>query len=211
MAQKPKEKTMFASKDLTLGQINALVKKVGGHTEVLDVLSGKTTLVLQPQSKPKMLDCVATVRIPALSEFVAIDRITRRTVGADQVKISEFRAEFKKCFLYGAGKIEQPAHSFEMCISRITNSSFVSSYVDELGRNADAVISLGALYAFMQTADYAKTYLAYVESQTGSICTVVTLYDGDGWIFAAYSVAELRKTKWDPEVTLVLSRKLLAA
>jgi hypothetical protein len=31
----------FSSKHLTLGQVNALVKKLGGHASVLAILSGK--------------------------------------------------------------------------------------------------------------------------------------------------------------------------
>lgn len=38
--------TNFASKNLTVGQLNSLVKKVGGHDQVLEILSGKFKIQL---------------------------------------------------------------------------------------------------------------------------------------------------------------------
>ena len=83
--------TNFASKDLTAGQLNSLVKKAGGHKQVLRILSGK--LKIQIFSTTSDLG----VAVPAETEqFLTVeadisfeDRITRGNYGWDNSDLTE--------------------------------------------------------------------------------------------------------------------------
>ena len=61
----------FSSADLTGGQLNAVVKKLGGHEGALKFL--RDELVVQPATQPPLLELVTTIPVPAVIRFAAAD------------------------------------------------------------------------------------------------------------------------------------------
>jgi hypothetical protein len=58
----------FASKNLTAGQLNAIVKKIGGEQTVLDCLSGKVKMSFSQKGATKRLERIGEVVLPAITD-----------------------------------------------------------------------------------------------------------------------------------------------
>lgn len=84
--------TNFASKDLTAGQLNSLVKKVGGHDQALRILSGDLKIQLLSTTAeaavvPTPVDQFLTIEPDLAFE----DRITRGNYGWRNSDLTEKR------------------------------------------------------------------------------------------------------------------------
>jgi hypothetical protein len=60
--------TKFASRNLTAGQLNAVVKMIGGEQAVRDCLSGKSELLITQKEATKRLERIGEVVLPAITD-----------------------------------------------------------------------------------------------------------------------------------------------
>ncbi len=176
--------------DLTLGQTEALVNKLGGLDVVKGILSGKLTLTVARMARiSDLLSPVTTVKIPATGKFFASDHFT---TNIKAVKFAWFGDNFKQHFLH---KEEAPQGEVELKVSQLKKDSLDKPILTELGDKAET--NLTSIWELLEkqpngeqgillTNGYANIF--YVRDSKGVLWAVGVYWDGDGWGVDADSV-----------------------
>jgi hypothetical protein len=198
----------FAMADLTGGQMNAIVKMLGGHDGALRLLRGELKVV--PTEPKKLLELVMAVSVPAVERFVAEDHFKVDTGRKAKVKIAALWDNFTACLL---PKVEEGVLAGELKVYKLLQSSLDAPIMTELGDLRSFATTLADLWAMLEkqpngeqgpllTNSWANIF--YIHDKDGKLWAVVAVWDaGSGWNVEAYSVEE--PDRWDDGVQ-VLSR-----
>lgn len=174
--------------ELTLGQIEALVNKVGGMEGVQRILTDATEVVVKAATK--LLELVTTVETTGIKAFKAGGKF-REGKTTDGVKIAWLSDNFKENFL---GKTEQNVAQAAFRIQKLKKAS-----LDELGDTAE--IFLAQLWELLKkqgngqrgdllVSGYAN--ITYIRDSSGNLWAVCAHWraDHDGWHVNADSVTD---------------------
>ncbi len=123
---------MFVSKNLTAGQLNALVKIIGGEGTVRDLLDGTVKLVIKAA---KLLKRVTTTSVSGAKEFVAKDVFKPNNLGRIKFWLGN---NFQTQLL---GKIEKNVPDAKLAISVLAKSSKNMPIMAELGDQAETALA----------------------------------------------------------------------
>lgn len=118
--------------ELNLGQIEAIVNKLGGMDGVHRFLAGSIEIVVK-----KILTLVATVKDVAVESFVALDKF-REGKTTDGVRVAWFGDNFKKNFL---GKTEKSVAPTTLRIQKLEKNSPDAPILTDLGDTADTFLA----------------------------------------------------------------------
>ena len=192
-AQKRKETVMsteFASAGLTAGQLNAIVKKLGGHDMALCFLRDELVV------KAVELLLVTIVSVTGSEKFVATEAFGENNPDGIRFHIWD---DFRNNFL---GKIEEKVPAADIAVHRLEKSSRDPAIMAELDidpKVKKGVIKLAHFYKLIKAQangedgpllvnGYAN--IAYVEDKKGSFWAVDALWFGADreWSVNAYSV-----------------------
>jgi hypothetical protein len=137
MRRKAAEESSMKYGELTLGQVEAIVNKLGGMDGVKGFLSG--ALVVTKVVVNKLLEFVGTVSVSAAEKFVTADHFKIDTSASAEVKIGCLGHEFHSWFL---GKTEEPSDETELQYQRLCRRSLDQPILDELGNAAETTLSM---------------------------------------------------------------------
>jgi len=190
-------KTEFVSKDYTVGQLNAMVKKlieqVGKKGPDL-LLQGKLKIEAVKESILNWLDITTTSA--TTEKFVAKDKFIK---DSKEIKFYGFYGSFEEDFLVGNGKTEEPLSEQELRYGNLTKNSVDSPIIEELGGEAKAETTLTELHNLLRkqgngeegdllTSGYSNIF--YTRNTNGVLRAVNVYWGGGGWNVIAYSVED---------------------
>lgn len=180
--------------DLTLGQIEALVNKLGGMDEVRKILAGQTPQVAAPSI---FLPQIRTLIVSnAVNPFVAKNHFVEGTPKKGRPKFyldSQFEEEF-------LGITVAPRDGYVLSARTLKKSANDTTILKELGDPDGNKVStdLYGLYiaislqangeeGFLKTDGYANIF--YMRNQDGVLRAVFVRWGGDGWSVFVCSVS----------------------
>ena len=182
----------FAMKNLTAGQLNAIVKKLGGEEGVLKFL--RDELVISEAVVKQLLERLpATIGIPAITSFTANKHFVPDTSRKAKVKISCLSDDFKKHFLAKVDKSKVVAEN--LVVNRLLKSSLSPGIIAALGGESKVEITIGQFFAVfakqpncedgtLLTNGYAN--VGYVRNINGVLLVVFGFrWLDNGWFFGA--------------------------
>jgi len=194
----------FASKNLTAGQLNAIVKKLGGEEGALRFL--RDELTVSEAIVKKLLDPVTTSEVAGVVSFIAKDKF-REGKTTDSVKIAWLGSNFENNFL---GKTEKDVAPATLRIQKLKEASLDTPILAELGDRAET--TLAQLWELMKLQGsgqngvllvngYANIF--YVRDKNDVLWAVYALWYSvsDGWDVGADSVEHPRR--WDVDNRVV--------
>jgi hypothetical protein len=195
--------------DLNLGQIEAVVNKLGGMDGLRDFLSGALVVVKNTteKAKEKLLEFVASFKVAGAEKFVAKQHFKKDTSDTAIVKISWLGDDFKTNFL---GLTEENVPEADLKVQKLLKGSRDPGIIVELGDNY--TVSLAHVWNAMAlqpkgedgnllTNGWANIF--YVADVNGVVWAVCVGWYGAGWYVHAYSVEH--PDGWDADFQ-VLSR-----
>ena len=184
----------FASAGLTAGQLNAIVKKLGGHEMALRFL--RNELIVSESPKPSILEMIGEVTISATtSKFVARDKFVVNTDDDAPVKISHVWDNFQNWFL---DKVEKPIAKQTLQYGKLRKSSVDTPIIDELGGEAKAETTLTEMFSLMKKQKNGETgallingcaNIFYIKDRCGVLRAVRVPWGDDGWNLSAIEVS----------------------
>lgn len=192
----------FAAKNLTMGQMNAIVKMLGGEEGALRFLAGNVEVIVK-----SVLDFVATVVLPAQPRFVARDHFKVDTSAKAKVKIAFIWSGFQP-FLE---KTEEPVGETTLAVRKLTKDLLDKEIRKELGGEKEET-TLSQFWAMLEkqghgqagellTNGYANIF--YIRDAENTLWAVRAYWDADrgGWDVHARSVT--RPPWWHAEDRVV--------
>lgn len=179
----------FASSELTMGQMNAIVKKLGGKDAALKLLRGELKVVIEVK---KTLHFLWTTTVRGAERFSAKEKFLN---GDPKVmKISYLGDDFRKWFL---DKIEENVPETDLDVHRLTEEFQSELILQELGDEAET--TLAHIWSLMEnqpngesgmgsllTDSYANIF--YVRDQSGILRVVYLFWRDNGWYVHALAV-----------------------
>lgn len=120
--------------ELTLGQIEALVNKLGGKDVVKGILSGESRVVVTNVAAT-LLKFIGTVQIAATGEFFARDHFV---INNKSVKFVYIDDVFKQLFL---DQVEEPQEMVAIQANQLEWDSLDVTILRELGDKAETTLS----------------------------------------------------------------------
>ncbi|CAN5715693.1 hypothetical protein BH11PAT2_BH11PAT2_09160 [soil metagenome] len=194
--------------ELTFGQTEALLNKVGGMDGLKKVLSGEW-IVGEPA---KVLKRAATVSkkvlagllelvgeptwVPTIDRFVARDKFVVNRDG--ELPISYLGDNFTNNFL---GLVEENVKTTKLKQRKLLKGSVDGPILSALGGESKAKVALAHVFEFLQTADRNLWYIFYVADVNGVVWAVGAGWDDRGWRVGAIAVADPRR--WDADDRVV--------
>jgi len=191
----------FASKNLTAGELNNLVKIIGGETEARRLLQGKLKVEVAGVVK-KNLKSLGTVVVPAMKGF-----IVKKFFVVDKNYIKWIGGNFAKWFLgiveEPVGKVEFRHSSLEersvdnLIIKELGGKKKVQSFFSQLSNLMDNVLkrdgTVYVSYAETTVFEESEENLAYKNEKGKKVVLRAVGVDwyGGGWRVSAYSVEDL--------------------
>ena len=175
--------------ELNLGQVEAIVNKLGGMEGVKRFLAGNIEVVVR-----RVLTFVATFRHAAGGRFVAAENF-REGETTDEVKIAWIGDNFKTNFL---GKIEEGVTAEELKIHKLDQDSLDAPIIAELGDAAETLLAdLWELLKKQPKGEGGKLLvngyanIAYIRDMNGVLWAVNARWHAvhGGWRVEAYSVS----------------------
>jgi hypothetical protein len=175
----------FASANLTAGQLNALVKKMGGEDIALAFLRGEYVLSQVAQAVKKLLTQVGSLItvLPSTENFIAAEKLKINTSPSAELKICFFGYNFKSWFL---GKVEESFAGSQLKIQKMSQNSVDHLILNELGSEEKAETTLCEMFEFLKTADQNLFYLFYIKDVGGRLRAVYALRRDGGWCLSAF-------------------------
>ena len=180
--------------NLTLGQIEAGINKIGGEEAFMRLL--RDELVLSEAVMKKLLERLsATIASPSVKDFTAKEHFVVDTSKKAKVKISYLGDNLKKHFLPKVEKSEVAAE--ELAVNKLLEYAYDPAIITALGGEAKVEISLGQFFAAfakqpngekgaLLTNGYAN--VGYVRDINGVLWAIRGRWDDDGWHFGALSL-----------------------
>jgi len=178
--------------DLTWGQMEAVVNKLGGMDGVKKFLSG--ALIVVEAAVEKILEFVGIVAVDATNKFIAGEHFVIDTSASAKVKIGFIGESFERWFL---DKTEERNIYVGLRYHQLKKNSLDKLIMDELGNTVETTLSqiweLLKLQPWREdgvllTNGYANIF--YVRDARGVLRAVnVRWYGNDGvWYVYAHSV-----------------------
>lgn len=179
--------------DLTLGQTEALVNRLGGKEVVDGILSGDLAVAVTKVAA-KLLDFIRTVRVAATSKFIAKDHFA---ADSQEVKLAWIGNNFKQWFL---AKVEEPQAEVTLRYHQLKKNSLDAPILAELRGKAET--TLASIWEFLKkqpngepgkllTNGYVNIF--YVRDSVTVLRAVLVRWYSDGWRVGAGSVEGLRE------------------
>ncbi|HEX8947228.1 MAG TPA: hypothetical protein VF829_03390 [Candidatus Paceibacterota bacterium] len=170
--------------ELTLGQIEALVNKLGGMGGVRRILAGAEVVI------KGLLSLVTTITAPAIESFVAANKF-REGETIDGVKIGGIGDNFKKHLL---GKIEKKVSEAVLRIQNLEEASVDGPILEELGDTAET--TLAHLWEVLKRGKKAW-YIAYIRDDNGELWAVGANWDVDRVYWNVGAVPVTNPNRWN--------------
>jgi hypothetical protein len=191
-ALKPKETTMtFASQNLTAGQLNAIVKKLGGEQGALRFLADETIVSENPKNGAsrtviaKLLEEVGQpVDLPAIERFVAREKFVVDRNG--ELPISHLGDNFRANFL---DVVEENVEAAKLTQRKLLKRSVDKPILSALDGEEKARIALAHVFDYLKTADRNLWFIFYVKDAKGVLWAVYAGWDDGGWYVDADAVS----------------------
>jgi len=196
---------LFASQNLTAGELNALVKKVGGEEMVRKIFSYHLEIIVLDKIPGEFVTFIDDVKIMArTTEFVVRDEFSVGNHGG--LKIAHCSGSFNQCF---GRKVEKPAAETELTVleKRLSQRNCQSKFIREIiakknlafGENSE--ISLAEFHALLMKQGNGqdgplftdgRANVAYIRNFSGVLCVVIGLWHVEkGWELQECSIGEL--------------------
>lgn len=172
----------------TLGQVEAVLNKIGGDKEIELLLQGKLKIVEAVEVSKKLLEFIGNVTVSATKKkFVAKKKFVVDTSNKAKVKISYLGDNFKEWFL---SKAEEPIEKTELRYGRLKERSVDEPIITEIGGEEKAETSLTEVFSLMEMQKngeddvllnngYANIF--YVRDRALVLRTVGVSWYRDGW------------------------------
>jgi hypothetical protein len=185
-------KKVMKYNQINLGQIEAIINKLGGEEGVKGLLSGALVVVSNTatKAKEKLLELVNSVRAKGAKKFVAKESFKKGN--SDGVAIYDIYQSFKTNFL---GKVEEDIPDTDLKAHKLLRDSRDPNIIVDLGDNHET--HLAHIWSLMKlqpnggegallTNGYANIF--YVRDVEGVLWAVDVRWFDDGWHVSAYSV-----------------------
>ena len=178
--------------NLTLGQIEAGINKIGGEEAFMRLL--RDELVISEAVAKQLLQRLSTtISIPAMKQFIAVDNFVVDTSKNAKVKISFLSDNIKANFLQKVESDEVAAE--DLAINKLLECAYDPAIITALGGETKVEITLGQFSAAfakqpngeagaLLTNGYAN--VGYVRDINGVLWAVFGYWDVDGWRFRAF-------------------------
>lgn len=160
----------------------------------------------------RLLVFASVVIVPATNEsFVAKDHFLQDTSSHAKVRICGFGENFRRWFLEGEGKIEEPTNAQSvLCRYTLQAWSVDAPIIEELGNELKAETTLATVYSLMAKQSKGEKgdllvskddsqntgNIFYVKDAGGILRTVLVSWHITGWVICAVSIRTDR-TKWN--------------
>lgn len=178
--------------ELTLGQIEAIVNKLGGMTGVMQLLTDEVIVNKKTTSQP--LKFITSVTVPSVKQFAAVDHFKHGEI-----------VERVKCYLWSnfsrhfGGKIEEDMEECVIRVHELLKSSRDLGIRSEIGEEREET-KLAHLWHLLTlqpngekgtllTNGYANIF--YIRGTENILWAVVAYWYGDEWNLCAVSVGSL--------------------
>jgi hypothetical protein len=183
--------------EANLGQIEALLNKVGGMDGLQKVLSGewivgepakvlKRTASASKKVLAGLLELYGEpVKVSAVERFVARDKFVIDRNG--ELPISWLGDNFKTNFL---DVVEDNAKAATLKQRKLLKRSVDGPILSALGGVEKAKIALANVFDFLKTADRTKWFIFYVADAKGTVWAVSAYWDDHGWDVGALPVTD---------------------
>lgn len=185
----------WMTKDWTSGQLNALVKKIGGEKVARGILDDIVQFQIVEQKKEKqLLELVKTIKVPAVKRFVASEKfVVNKNI--DDVPIAWLGENFRKHFL---NKKEENVSEAELKAQKLLEDSVDSPILKKLGGKKKVKIFLANFWeALKQKTENQETgwvfgYILADENDLDTLWAVIASRSsvGLGWNVYAFSVED---------------------
>lgn len=185
----------FASANLTMGQLNACVKKMGGEKVLVAFLREEYELVKVAKAVQKLLTQIGDLVVIPTTEtnFIAAEKFVFGTGSDTELKISYSGSNFQKWFL---GKVENSRKVSKLKVQKLRKKSLDQPILDELGGEEKAETTLCEMFGFLKTAPH-TWYIFYVKDVSDRLRAVSAHWDNGGWGLSGY---ELHASfEWDAD------------
>lgn len=185
--------------NLTLGQIEAGINKIGGEDAFMRLLAGELNIVpAKPADPKKLLELVTTVSVAACEKFVAKEHFKVDIGRKAKVKIAFLWNNFSKHFL---PKTEEGVAQGEIKVHKLLQSSLDAPIMTGLGDPRSYSTTLADLWALLEKqpngeegALLVNSYanILYIHDTEGNLWAVGAYWGADhgGWDVEAYSVED---------------------
>lgn len=187
--------------NLTLGQIEAGINKIGGEDAFMRLLAGELNVVpAKPSDPKKLLELVTTTSVAAIESFKSAESFKVDTKKA-ATRIYYLGDNFKKHF---GRKEEGASEATEIKVHKLTESSLDAPIITELGQTCE--ITLGQFFALLSKQGKGESgplltngwaNIAYIRDDEGNLWAVGASWDSvdGGWDIEAGSVEA--PNEWD--------------
>lgn len=194
---------------VTLGQVEAVINKLGGEEVLRRILSGEVTVSIVETVKKatnKLLELVGVVTVSVSEKFVVRDHFVVNTSDDAPVRIGWVSDYFQSKFL---GKVEEPTGEVELKPQRLRKYSVDGPIIEELGNFAETIMAeLWALLklqpkgesGMLLTNGYWNVF--YVRDVEGVLRAVNVSWNADdgNWDVIANSVEDLYGWRADSRI-----------
>lgn len=202
--------TEFTGSGLTLGQANALVKKLGGIENVRLILAGRVKVVVEKVAE-ELFRLVTSVKFTGRD--TDFDLANEFAVGnySDGLNVAYQSALFKAWF---GNKVEGPTGESELAIRKLVKAAFDTEIAEGLGGEVESEISMAEFHSLLLRQGNGKNgeplltngcaNIAYCRDVNGVLRAVSAHWRDGGWCF--YADPTNRGNRWEAGLHVV-SRK----
>jgi hypothetical protein len=168
--------------ELNLGQIEAIVNKLGGMDGVQRFLAGTSEVVVKG-----LLEQIGTAAIPSIAPFTAAEKF-RIGETIDGITVGWLGDNFKEHFLQ---KIETGEVATEtLAINKLQKRAKDPAIITALGGEEKVEISLGQFWEYLKTANRNLWHVAYIRDDKSVLWAVNALCYGGKLDVEAHSLGD---------------------
>ncbi len=167
--------------NLTLGQIEAGINKIGGEDAFMRLLAGELNVVpAKPANPKKLLDLVTSLSVSAREKFVAKEHFKVDTGRKAKVKIAFLWDNFSKHFL---PKTEEGVLAGEIKVHKLLQSSLDAPIMTELGDPTVYSTTLADMWAMLEKQANGEEGALLVNGYAN----IFYIHDTEGNLWAVYA------------------------
>lgn len=186
--------------ELNLGQVEAVVNKLGGMDGVRRLLANELVVTEQKsltepasESTNLLTPLDEVTSVPAsIKPWVARDHFKVDTSSGAELPISYLNPTFQDRFL---GKVEEPMLETKLRPRRLNQSELNRSIIKALGGDDKAETQLREMLHYLKSANRTKWFIFYIEDVAGILWAVNVNWNDDGWNLNARSVED--PSRWN--------------
>ncbi len=167
--------------NLTLGQIEAGINKIGGEDAFMRLLAGELNVVpAKPADPKKLLELMTTVSVAACEKFVAKEHFKVDIGRKAKVKIAFLWDNFCKHFL---PKTEEGVLAGEIKVHKLLRSSLDAPIMTELGDPTSYSTTLADMWALLEKQPNGEEGVLLVNGYAN----IFYIHDTEGNLWAVYA------------------------